>query len=326
MAYEKSESENRHQDLLIQKRQDTTPLFTDHRDATTAQLKHQQLMQTGETQGESAMMNTPSVSPILVATLKRNQLATQNPIQRAKLNMRTNGTISGVSNFPSRPTSNLSGSQGQHLTAYVVFEDTIRGKVKDQTRSGAATSLQSYLDEMLTLPGMQQKNAAYLVDAIDRCKQSLNDADNVEDAIDLILSIRNKVPGTAQRGTGGGHGESGNSGRLEVVESALRNNDWKDSWDEDVVSDQCRYSVWRLLDYNPSEPADEDDRKAIIKVIVTHYKSILSAYPHVNQWLVKRNDYFQTYLEAHRDDSGMPLKQVKPKTLSAIFTDVLKEF
>ena len=144
------------------------------------------------------------------------------------------------------------------------------------------------------------------------------DSDKTGAVIDDILSIRNKVPGTAERGTGGGQGESKYSGSLETVESALRTDSWNKSWDEDTVSEQCRYYVWRLLDYAPAEPESDEDRAVIATKIITHYKSIMSAYPKVERWLNGREDYFSTYLEAHRDDAGMPLKGITPKELTKI--------
>lgn len=244
-------------------------------------------------------------------------------IQLAKLNLRKDGTISGVSQFPNRPASNIRGSQGQHLTAYVVFEDMIRSRVKDRTVKNAAAELKKILNEISALPGMKVKSGAYLIQYMERAASILdkNDTDptTVGEVIDEILSIRNKVPGTAERGTGGGHGEAKHSGILETVETALRTDSWKDTWDEDVVSEQCRYGVWRLLDYNPSNPSNDDERKEIAIKIVTHFKSIISAYPKTESWLGSRNDYFTTYMKAHRDDVGMPLSKVKPTELEAIF-------
>jgi hypothetical protein len=129
------------------------------------------------------------------------------PVQLARVNIRQNGaeagTISGVSQFPSRPSSNARGGQGNHLTAYVVFEDTIVTKVINRTPEGAAASLQEYLNQILLLPGMQGSHASYLRNAIENCRRELNDPDNVNAQIDVILTIRNQVPGSAIQGNGG---------------------------------------------------------------------------------------------------------------------------
>lgn len=273
--------------------------------------------------------NLPPFKRVQLKESGNNFSGSKQPIQFVKLNFRKDDTISGVSNFPSRPTSNIRGSQGQHLTAYVVFEDTILSHVKDQTLAGAAKELRKYLDDILDLPGMKIKSGEYLKAYIERARTTLkdhdDDADLVGAVIDDILSIRNKVPGTAEVGTGGGHGEAGHSGILEQLETALRNNNWKTSWDEDVVSGQARASVWNLLDYDPANPSSVDEVDEIATRIVTHFKSIVSAYPNTDKWLNKREEYFTTYLEAHRDDVGMPLKKVKSKQLDAIFKKVGKE-
>jgi len=173
-------------------------------------------------------------------------------MQRARLNMRGNGTVSGVSVWPDRPSSNLRGHQGQHLTAYVAFQDAILSHVKDRTVPEAVAALIILLGDIRDLPGMTLRSADYLQGPIDANLGLLRDnADNtaiVGEVIDNILSIRNKVPGTAEHGTGGGHGEAGFSGTLETVETALRRDAWPDAWDADVVENQCRYSMWRLLD------------------------------------------------------------------------------
>lgn len=248
-------------------------------------------------------------------------------VQRAKLNIRKkDNTISGVSNFPSRPSSNLRGSQGQHLTAYVVFEDTILSKVKDKTVPGAAAALIGYLEEIKTLPGMALKSADYLkphiASTIDTLKEHSDNAKVVGDQIDMILSIRNKVPGTAQHGTGGGHGEAGHSGILETVETALRTKSWNPEWDDETVANQCRASVWRLLDYDPPNPGSDEALETVINNVLTHFKSVISAYPKVEHWLGSNGYFFVTYLEEHRDAEGMPLQRLKKEQFDAVFEQV----
>ncbi|MEH1973460.1 MAG: DUF4157 domain-containing protein [Nostoc sp.] len=247
-------------------------------------------------------------------------------IQRAKLNIRDDGTISGVSKFPNRPSSNLRGSQGQHLTAYVVFEDMISNRVTDRTVAEAAAELVKVLEEISELPGMKLQSASYLKSPmtinIELLKNHKTTAEQIGKVIDNILSIRNNVPGTAERGTGGGKGEAKHAGTITEVEKALRNDKWNKSWNNDIVSDQVRYGVWKLLDYDPKNPTSEEEIATIANKIITHYKSIVSAYPLTDRWLNEREDYFKTYLDAHRDDVGMPLRQVKASNLETIFNFV----
>jgi hypothetical protein len=236
------------------------------------------------------------------------------PLQRARLNVRKNGTISGVSDWPKRPPSNLRGTQGQHLTAYVVFEDAILSHVKDVTVPEAADALIALLSEILNLPGMSIQSGAYLKKAIEENMEILQkdakDAQVVGKVIDNILTIRNQIPGTAERGTGGGHGEAKSSGTLETLETTLRRDSWDKTWDEDIVENQCRSFMWGLLDYNPAQPADDKAAKVIGDRVLTHFLSLRMAYPKTFEWLTAREAYLFTYLEANRDSAGMPLKEL----------------
>lgn len=287
-----------------------------------ASIQHQQMPQEEELQMSSMVQQHPATETLSTSVGDR-------VIQRAKLNIRKDGTISGVSKFRSRPTSNIRGSQGQHLTAYVVFEDMIVNRVTDRTVGEAAAELVKVLEEISELPGMKLKSAEYLelplMTNIELLKGDDITAQGIGIVIDNILSIRNKVPGTAERGTGGGHGEAEHSGIIQEVEKALRTNKWKESWNEDIVSNQVRYRVWRLLDYDPTNPTSQEDKITIANKIVTHYKSIMSAYPLTNKWLNEREDYFQTYLEGHRDDIEMPLKQLDSSNLEEVFNLVASE-
>ncbi|NYI07865.1 hypothetical protein [Allostreptomyces psammosilenae] len=258
--------------------------------------------------------------------------AGQLTVQRARLNVRSGGaragTISGVSALPGRPTSNLSGTQGQHLTAYVVFEDSISNRVADRTPAEAARALITLLDEISELPGMAQANAAYLRDAVTASRGRLTAAATAGDTaaigkeIDTILSIRNKVPGTAQRGTGGGHGEAGTSGVLQELEKQLRQGAWPAEWNETVVRDQARESMWRLLDYDPAQPADGVPTEEMRRRVLAHYLSLRSAYPMTWEWLTTKGYYLVDYLRANRNGPGMPLQRLSAATLQQLIDDV----
>ncbi|MDQ4145445.1 MAG: hypothetical protein M3198_17230 [Actinomycetota bacterium] len=188
--------------------------------------------------------------------------------------------------------------------------DMILAHVKDRTVEEAASELIGVLETILELPGMKNK-PHHLVNPIGVNIQLLTDyADDariVGDVIDNILQIRNNVPGTAERGTGGGHGEAKHSGILETLESALRRDEWPQVWDENIVEDQARYAMWRLLDYDP--PMSED-MEVISEKVLTHFLSLRMAYPNTFEWLTDRESYLFTYLQAHRGDAGMPLPRV----------------
>ncbi|MTV50219.1 hypothetical protein GJ688_14680 [Heliobacillus mobilis] len=285
------------------------------------------LEQEADVMGAKALQFVPQLKqPVIQNQMDFAQTQKKEIVQCAKLNLRKeNKTISGVSNFPSRPTSNLSGTQGQHLTAYVTFEDMILNNVRDKDVPGAAAALVEILNNISELPGMKLKSAQYLIpyikSTISTLKTNADDAEKIGECIDTILSIRNKVPGTAERGTGGGHGESKYSGELVELETVLQRKEWKKSWDEDRVEQQCLYSMWRLLDYDPSEPKDEDDFENIATKTLTHFLTLRMAYPATFEWLTQRKSYLFTYLEANRDTSGMPFPRLKPKTV-----DLLRDY
>lgn len=238
-------------------------------------------------------------------------------VQRARLNVRTNGTISGVSQFPRRPPSNLS-RQGQHLTAYVVFEDTILSQVRDRTPAQAAEQLIWVAGQFKELPFMvdiNQRNR-HVHESLDYIIEQLRAAlagDHQDDAhiravvgnqIDDLLAQRNRVPHTAINESGTfGHGESGNAGALETMETALRNAR-AGSYGAAEATQAVR-QMWALFDYDPPEPAAESNQLATIeKRVLTHLKSMQLAYPHLFKWLTEQGSeyWLMRYLRSHRDD------------------------
>lgn len=256
------------------------------------------------------------------------------PIQRARFNIRRDGakagTISGVSQWPKRPTSNLRGMQGQHLTAFVVFQDMIISNVADRTPKEAAKSLIGVLDSFYALPGMQQRNVDYLKEAIQQAKDTLSQADGdpaiIGGVIDDILSIRNKVPGTAERGVGGGHGEAKNAGTAEAVERLLRRGkpDEELGDDQEAIAKDVCYAMWRLLDYDPKEPDSEAKTQDIVNKLLTHFLTLRVAYPLTFQWLTDIDCWLFPYLAKNRDKPGMPLSQIPNKTLEKLAQEVYK--
>lgn len=249
------------------------------------------------------------------------------PMQFVRLNMRPDGTITGISDYPSRPPSNMN-HQGQHLTAYVVFEDMVLNRVRGRNLAEATDELMLVLDEMGELPAVQtgSQPANRILDFIGILKNTLLSATTKEEVCDVIadiLRLRNMVPGTAESGTGGGHGEAGNSGILNQAEAYIRTGRWPPYVDHNSAAEQCLYAVWRLLDYDPPNPATPIDAERIARVIATHFRSIISAYPHVEAWLTARGVLFSRFLKAHRGDIGMPLVRVAPAELNGIFDRVI---
>ncbi|WP_204034149.1 hypothetical protein [Micromonospora qiuiae] len=259
-------------------------------------------------------------------------------VQRATLIIRPSttaggipaGTISGVSGLRNRPPSNLHGSQGQHLTAYVVFEDAIRSAVVGRTPQDAATALIAYLTELRALPGMTTPSARYLDPYLDAAEASLVAAENANASaardivgaqIDEILTIRNHVPGTAQRGVGGGHGEGNSAGIVREVERNRRAGaDFPSTWGtDDAIADQVRHMMWRLLDYDPPPTATP---KTVTAVLITHYRSLWSAYPYTFDWLTAKNRLLRKYLIDHHGEPGLPLRRWTVADLKPIFDDV----
>lgn len=238
-------------------------------------------------------------------------------VQRARLNVRPNGTISGVSSFPRRPPSNLS-RQGQHLTAYVAFEDTILSHVRDRTPAQAAEQLIWVASQFKELPFMADVNQwnGHIHQSLDSIIEQLRTAlarDPRDDThlrvvvgnqIDDLLAQRNRVPHTAINEPGTfGHGESGNAGALETMETALRTARANSYGAAEAA--QAVQQMWALFDYDPPEPAAESNQLVMIgKRVLTHLKSMRLAYPHLFNWLTEQgSDYWlMRYLRSHRDD------------------------
>jgi hypothetical protein len=236
-------------------------------------------------------------------------------VQRAKLNIRgpssgNPGTISGISDWIHRPPSNL-GKQGQHLTAYVTFEQTMLSRVRDLTPTQAAAELRVVILEFRQLPAMQNvtqwnKHIHLSLDLIDSAlddatTMSEKDAAKVVGAqIDGLLRERNRVPGTAisEYGTTG-HGEAKHAGALETMETALRSGTAGGYGNNEKA--QAVHDMWALLDYDPPDPAGQDQLDAISARILTHFKSMRTAFPRVFNWLSGDANYWLLpYLRANR--------------------------
>jgi hypothetical protein len=256
------------------------------------------------------------------------------PVQRVTFNMKTDGTISSIAmkSWPSRPASNMRGKQGQHLTAYVAFEDAMINRVTGRTVKQAAAALLELLEEYRQLPGMAAK-PDYLVTAIDenvvllKTAMAADDAKGVGAVIDNMLKIRNVIPGTAQGGTGGGKSEAKNSGILNVVEAALRaGTAFPAAWTAHGVSveDQVRNAMWRLLDYHPSGmgSSSSSGMDPVTKAVLTHYHSMRSGYPLTFAWLTDNGHYLVDYLMNNRKGDGMPLGELTDTELKGVIETV----
>lgn len=236
------------------------------------------------------------------------------PVQLAKLNIRgpssgSPGTISGISGWINRPPSNLS-KQGQHLTAYVTFVQTMLSRVRDRTPRQAAAELRNVINEFRQLPAMQNVNQwnnhiHQSLNAIDGQLQGAagmsesDAADVVGDQIDALLRERNRVPGTAISEPGTvGHGEAKHAGALETMETALRTGNaghYGNAEKAQAVSD-----MWALLDYDPPDPPGALQLQAIVARVATHLRSLRTAFPQVFIWLSGDPNYWLLpYLRAN---------------------------
>lgn len=255
---------------------------------------------------ETASGPTLAKSPRLVAQRERIQRAFGDaaapPVQMAKLNIRkTDGTISGVSSFINRPPSNL-GFQGQHLTAYVGFEQTILSRVRDRTPTGAAAELREVISEIIELPAMQTQNQwnKHIHASLIKIDVALQNAALQDEAtaakivgvqIDGILRERNRVPGTAisEKDTHG-HGEAKTAGSLEMMETALRSGNAGHYGAKEM--EQAVVNLWSIFDYDPPEPKDQKAHDKICTRVLTHVMSVRTAFPQVFDWLTGNNKYW----------------------------------
>ena len=232
-------------------------------------------------------------------------------VQRAKLNIRkADGVITGVSSFIARPPSNL-GFQGQHLTAYVAFEETMLLRVQGRRPTAAATELRYVIAEILALPAMETQNQwnRHIHQSLARIDQALQAASAMDEKsaakivgaqIDGLLRERNRVPGTAisEAGTHG-HGEATRAGALEVMERALRDGTANYGPPQKQQAVEC---LWHLFDYDPPDPATDAKKLQKIEIrVLTHLMTVRTAFPQVFDWLSgDRNYWLIPYLRAHR--------------------------
>lgn len=251
-------------------------------------------------------------------------------IPKVKLNMRPDGTISGISGFPGRPSSNLASKQGQHETAYVVHEYAMRNAVKDLTPKQAAHRLAGVAAQWLQLPSLRSPNSwnGWIRIALqDRITQlgalstsekvdELAAMKQVEERIPDLLSLRNKVPGSAvsKKGTKG-HAEQFTSGDLQAVEDAIASGK---SLAMDVNGANAARNAWALLDIG-SESTKSPDQMAIS--IETHLRSIQSAFPRAWGWLsTDARFHLLPWLIKNRDSNF--LKDVKPEFIRPVYVTV----
>jgi hypothetical protein len=253
----------------------------------------------------------PQASAANAETLSSETPSRPVVVQRAKLNIRKmDGTISGVSNFIARPPSNL-GFQGQHLTAYVAFEQTMLSRVRDRLPTQAAAELREVIREIKALPAMETPNQwnRHIHRSLDMIDQNLqhaagmnekNAARMVGTQIDGLLRERNRVPGTAISEVGThGHGEATNAGALEVMETALRTGTAQHYGAAEMK--QAVECSWHLFDYDPPDATDAKKLEKIQIRVLTHVMSVRTAFPHVFDWLSTNSNYWLIpYLRANR--------------------------
>jgi len=242
-------------------------------------------------------------------------------VQRVTLNIRPTtganpGTISGVSNWTNRPPSNLS-IQGQHLTAYVTFKQTILSRVRDRTPTQAAAELYQVVQEIRMLPYMNPPSQwnNHIHQSLNGIEQRLNQAATLPDQrqaardvgylIDAILTERNRVPSTAINEPGTvGHGEAGHAGSLEVMENTIRKG--MAGGYGAPQAQQAVEEMWSLFDYDPPNPTTAKALLEIQRRVLTHVMSMRTAFPHVFAWLTAKSPkyWLMPYLRANRGAIG----------------------
>jgi hypothetical protein len=273
---------------------------------------------------QSTLAPVDGLAPILQRARPKRTRKTRKPGSYARLNIRKGGnpTISGISNWPPRPVSNVRGKQGHHLTAFVMFEDAMLAAVKDKPLAGAVADISVYLRHIRNLPGMRRGRVQHINNAIDANLQILgNNAiapAEVSQVIVNTLAIRNQVPGSAEnRPTGGGRDEAGSSLILRTIGQELLtgNGVLPAIFNPVTVADQARLAIWHLLDWDP-DPSTA--HQAVADHIVTHFRDMELAYHPVPDWLAANRYLLFDYLIAHRQGPAMPLKQLSGPAITAI--------
>ncbi len=253
------------------------------------------------------------------------------------------GTISGIgppkgSKKRKRSSSSLRTKQGQHTTAYVVFEHEIWSAVLDRTPRQAAAELADLADRWLALPrlGSTHADVTRIRDALEERKERLlelhrapGDTTAEEIAAELdplteeLLALRNQVPGTALNTKNtGGHGEASMAGALQAMEKLLRA-DGDDALDGEPP-ERVAELMWGLLDYNPPPTADTNE---VGRFVETHVRSLMSAYPQLWAWLsdaTRSQGHLLPWLRSAKQQGGYTgaLWRTSDQDLQTVETDL----
>ena len=177
----------------------------------------------------------------------------------------------------SRPPGSLAGGeQGQHITAYGTFEAMILNHLVGKTLAAAKHSLNLLLDAFATLPEGQDALVGEWKRRTDLARTVVDEVIDFRDlgkAIYLVISARQMVPESARHAKGGGKGEAGALGHLQMVEKYLRDGALDRVPDTEI--DPVAYDMWRLLD-PPTARADPD---RVTAIMAQHIASLRLSYP-----------------------------------------------
>jgi len=202
------------------------------------------------------------------------------PVVQRMLTVRyTAEGLVAVTQTTRRPPDALpDGSQGDHTSPYVVIQAAIANAIAMQRPADAWGSLQETYAGYQTLPGWELSRKGHIARytaALDAVFTLPVSAENLHQAANLLLALRNGLALTSIARGGGGHGEGGWAGGLQHLETRLQREQEIDAERSDVL-----INMWSLFDHGRVSAATSAERVALIQQ--QHALTIVDAYPMVS--------------------------------------------
>lgn len=228
----------------------------------------------------------PVGNAAMAAWVRSLTTVTQPLVQRLNIDVTMSGhsahdKVTSVNYDSSRVPGNIAGHQGDHTTAFLTFKSMVRNHVMGKTIAEARAALDELLDNVMLLPGaaVKVRNTEYLFAKADGLRNDIaavRTALDLEQVMETLVELRNELGLTSElhNVSTGGHGEAGNNALLEECDDRLRRGNPRLRY---TAADMVN-SMWALLDYHPTDGADDD---RIVATVAQHAYSMQLAYPHI---------------------------------------------
>ena len=210
--------------------------------------------------------------------LKANITTGKTVVQRELSNINTDGDGKyTVKTDSDRPPTNLPSSQGQgdHLTPWSVIQDQVVNCIAGKTKKEAWGNLSHTLDVYKDLPGWSSSSQwvkNVLAPHVAGLLASGGDAQELLDAANQMLRLRNQIDLTAVPGGTGGHGEAAYQGGLQYQETQLQKGKALGSG---VTKTAVMDFMWKAFEHGRHDSMNTTKQK---RVRAQHVSTMLDAY------------------------------------------------